>query len=133
MPHTTVAPQHSPDLEQPDAEEVVLGVDSHQDAHVAAVITNLGAPVADRAFPATAAGYRQLLAWARRFGRLRRAGVEGTGSYGAALARHLRKHGVRVIEVNRAGADNVVRPGHDQFDRHDEILSRSTFQCLSHR
>jgi transposase len=101
MPHTTVAPQHSPDLEQPDAEEVVLGVDSHQDAHVAAVITNLGAPVADRAFPATAAGYRQLLAWARRFGRLRRAGVEGTGSYGAALARHLRKHGVRVIEVNR--------------------------------
>jgi predicted nuclease with RNAse H fold len=31
---------------------------------------------------------------------LRRAGVEGTGSYGAALARHLRAAGVEVIEVN---------------------------------
>jgi hypothetical protein len=28
-------------------------------------------------------------------------GVEGTGSYGAALARHLRRQGVKVIEVNR--------------------------------
>ncbi|MDT7711316.1 MAG: transposase, partial [Pseudonocardiales bacterium] len=54
----------------------------------------------DPVFPATAAGYRALLVWAGRFGTVRRAGVECTGSYGAALARHLRAAGVKVIEVN---------------------------------
>jgi transposase len=101
MPQTKPAPQHRPRLDETDAEQVILGVDSHQDTHVAAVITNLGAAVAHRAFPATAAGYRQLLAWARRFGRLRRAGVEGTGCYGVALARYLRTQAITVIEVNR--------------------------------
>jgi transposase len=47
-----------------------------------------------------AAGYRALVAWVGTLGMLRRAGVEGTGSYGAALARHLRAAGVEVIEVN---------------------------------
>jgi len=47
------------------------------------------------------AGYHQLLAWARSFGTLRRAGVEGTGSYGAALTRHLQAAGITVIEVNQ--------------------------------
>ena len=40
------------------------------------------------------------MGWVGTFGVLRRAGVEGTGSYGAALARHLRAAGVEVIEVN---------------------------------
>lgn len=35
----------------------------------------------------TAAGYPAALPWVRGFGELRRAGVEGTGSYGAALTR----------------------------------------------
>lgn len=83
------------------ADEVVLGVDTHKDVHVAAVITALGLLVATASFPATAAGYEELLAWAKQFGVVRRAGVEGTGSYGAALARHLRACGVAVIEVNR--------------------------------
>ena len=63
-------------------EDVILGVDTHKDVHVAAVLTALGALLAHQEFPATAAGYRRLLAWAR----LRRpgpAGVECTGSYGA--------------------------------------------------
>jgi transposase len=81
--------------------EVVLGVDTHKDLHVAAVITTLGALLDSRAFVATRAGYEQLLTWARRFGPLRRAGVECTGSYGAALARHLQAEGVQVIEVNQ--------------------------------
>jgi transposase len=81
--------------------EVVLGVDTHADEHVAALLTAVGAVVATVSFPATAAGYRGLLAWARGHGPVRRAGVEGTGSYGAALARHLRRAGVPVIEVNR--------------------------------
>jgi len=82
-------------------EEVVLGVDTHKDVHVAAVISLIGGLLGSQSFPATAAGYRQLLAWALGFGQVNRAGVECTGSYGAALARHLRRAGVAVAEVNQ--------------------------------
>jgi Transposase len=75
--------------------EVVLGVDTHAEQHVAALLTAVGAVVATVSFPATAAGYRALLAWARGHGPVRRAGVEGTGSYGAALARYLRARACR--------------------------------------
>ena len=94
-----------------DTAEVVLGVDTHKDAHVAAVLTALGAPVATSSFPTTANGYRQLLAWARGFGTVHRAGVECTGSYGAALSRHLRSEAVTVIEVNRTDRGDRRRRG----------------------
>jgi transposase len=94
-----------PQPAQPDhatiAEEVILGVDTHKDVHVAAVITAMGAVLASRSFATTAAGYHQLVAWARTYGTLRRAGVECTGSYGAALTRQLRAAGINVIEVNQ--------------------------------
>jgi transposase len=81
--------------------EVILGVDTHADEHVAALLTAVGGLVATASFAATAAGYRALLAWARGHGPVGRAGVEGTGSYGAALTRQLHRAGVQVIEVNR--------------------------------
>jgi transposase len=84
----------------PSSEEVILGVDTHKDRHVAAVVTVLGVVQDRRSFPTTTIGYQQLLTWASGFGTLRRAGVEGTSSYGAALTRHLLAAGVRVIEVN---------------------------------
>lgn len=87
----STAPCHVP----ADAEDVLLGVDIHKDVHAAAVITVLGSALDGRSFPAAADGYRQLLDWARSFGVLRRAGVECTGSYGAALTRHLRAEGIR--------------------------------------
>ena len=43
--------------------------------------------------PAANDGYKQLLCWAQTFGLLRRAGVEGTGSYGAALKHELQTSG----------------------------------------
>jgi transposase len=82
-------------------EDIVLGVDTHNDTHMAAVISTLGALPGSLPFPATAAGYVALLDWARGYGRLRRAGVEGTSSHGTALTRHLQRHDVQVIEVNR--------------------------------
>ncbi len=51
--------------------------------------------------PTTAKGYEKLLSWAEGFGPLRCAGVEGTSSYGAGLARHLRSRGIEVLEVER--------------------------------
>ncbi|MEI5097714.1 transposase [Streptomyces sp. PmtG] len=60
-----------------------------------------------RSFPATAASYRELWEWASRLGTVRRAGVEGSGSYGAALSRCLLARRVEVFEVNRP--DRSVR------------------------
>jgi transposase len=81
--------------------DVVGGVDTHQDTHTAAVLDMTGRPLGDRQFPTTAGGYRQLLAWLRGFGTLLVVGVEGTGVYGAGLARHLAGEGVALVEVDR--------------------------------
>ena len=80
---------------------VTGGIDTHQDVHVAAALDQLGRVLGTASFPTTIAGYRQLLAWLRRHGQLDKVGVEGTGSYGAALARHLTAADVEVIEVAR--------------------------------
>src|SRR5436309_8449007 len=100
MTMTSMPQLVSGDQDDSAADEVILGVDTHSDVHVAAVITALGVLVGSANFPATGAGYQALVGWAGTFGTLRRAGVEGTGSYGAALARHLRAVGIEVIEVN---------------------------------
>lgn len=81
--------------------EIVLGVDTHKDAHVAAVVSTTGKLIDSRSFPTTADGYQQLLDWARSHGIVHRAGVECTGSYGAALSRFLRGNSLAVIEVNQ--------------------------------
>ncbi|MFF0516474.1 transposase [Streptomyces sp. NPDC004250] len=95
MPHNSSGTQpHA------DSTVVVLGVDTHKDVHVAAVVSILGTLLATQNFPATTEGYDELLSWADRLGTVERAGVEGSGSYGAGLARHLAAAGV-VTEVNR--------------------------------
>lgn len=81
--------------------QVAGGVDTHQDTHTAAVVDATGRALGERQFPATAAGYRQLLAWLRSFGVLLIVGVEGTGVYRAGLARHLSGEAVAMVEVDR--------------------------------
>nr|WP_234383233.1 transposase [Streptomyces dysideae] len=81
--------------------EVTGGVDTHGETHHAAVTDRVGRHLADREFPATGTGYRQLLAWLRSFGTVTAVGVEGTGAYGAELARTLRRAGLTVVEVDR--------------------------------
>lgn len=80
---------------------VVLGVDTHLDTHVAVAMDHLGRALGTLSIPTNAGGYRALVSWAEKFGLLKTAGVEGTGSYGAGLARHLRAAGVEVLEVER--------------------------------
>jgi transposase len=77
------------------------GVDTHLDVHVAAALDPLGRLIGTESFTTDAAGYRDLLAWLSGFGEVTKVGVEGTGSYGAGLARFLRRQGVHVTEVNR--------------------------------
>jgi transposase len=88
-------------LKKPKWRRVVGGVDTHADTHHAAVLLMNGGRLADAEFPTTQAGYAQLTDWLRGFGRLHAVGVEGTGSYGAGLTRHLHTAGIRVVEVNR--------------------------------
>jgi transposase len=83
------------------ARPVTGGVDTHREFHVAAVVDDLGRIIGTETFPATSSGYRSLLAWMRRHGQLTRVGVEGTGAYGAGLARFLTAEDVVVLEVNR--------------------------------
>lgn len=82
--------------------EVILGVDTHRDTHAAVLVDPLGRVVASETFATSRSGNRALIAWAQLRGMLRRAGVEGTGSFGAGLTRALRLEGIEVIEVTRA-------------------------------
>jgi transposase len=90
---------------------VVIGVDTHKDLHVAVAVDGLGRRLESTTVPTTTKGYRHLVAWAGSFGQIEAFGLEGTGSYGAALARHLRAAGHRVIEVIRPNRQARRRNG----------------------
>jgi transposase len=94
-----------------DTHAITGGVDTHADTHVAAALDPLGGLLGVREFPATAAGYADLLSWLGGFGTVALVGVEGTGSYGAGLARHLAAAGVKVVEVDRADRQDRHRQG----------------------
>jgi transposase len=94
-----------------EAQVVIGGVDTHKDVHVAAAIDERGKVLDPASFEVTAKGYRELLTWLRSFGELAKVGVEGTGAYGAGLARHLGGAGVEVVEVNRPNRQARRRRG----------------------
>jgi transposase len=90
---------------------VTGGVDTHADVHVAAALDPIGGLLGVREFPATPAGYAGLLEWLAGFGTVCLVGIEGTGSYGAGLARHVTAAGVRVVEVDRSDRQDRRRQG----------------------
>ena len=91
---------------------VIGGVDPHAATHHAAVVDLRGVLRGSQEFTATAAGYSELLKWLRSHGRVDRVGVEGTGAYGAGLARHLHDKVVSVIEVSMTSATaSLMRSG----------------------
>ena len=87
------------------------GVDTHADVHVAAALDPIGGLLGVREFPATAAGYGRLMSWLGGFGTVALVGIEGTGSYGAGLARHITTAGVRVVEAGRSDRQDRRRQG----------------------
>ena len=82
---------------QPHARKVIVGVDTHTHVHVAVAIDTWGIRLGDR----SCAADQQLITWAERHGRVAAFGIESTGSYGAGLARAVRRAGHQVLEVNR--------------------------------
>ena len=99
-------------MASPTTRVVIGGVDTHSQTHHAAVIDEVGRRLGDREFPATPAGYRALADWLSAHGTLTTIGVEGTGTYGAGLARYLRTIGLTVVEVDRP--DRRSRRAHAQ-------------------
>ena len=93
------------------ARAITGGVDTHADVHVAAALDPVGGLLGMQEFAATPAGYARLLTWLGGFGTVCLVGIEGTGSYGAGLARHVTAAGVRVVEVDRADRQDRRRQG----------------------
>src|SRR5439155_2155423 len=83
--------------------DYVVGVDTHRDEHVLAVVAAAtGAVLARQVVPANERGYQAALRFAGEAAHGARAwAVEGTGSYGAGLARYLADRGETVLEVSR--------------------------------
>src|SRR5215213_1325696 len=88
-------------MRETDPAEIIIGIDTHKEAHAAVAINGLGARLGAMNLPASSRGYHEMETWARSFGPVRAFGIEGTGSYGAGLARFLQGRGHSVIEVNR--------------------------------
>jgi transposase len=93
------------------ARAITGGVDTHADVHAAAALDPIGGLPGVAEFPASPAGYACLLGWLGGFGTVCLAGIEGTGSYGAGLARHIAAAGIRVVEVDRSDRQDRRRAG----------------------
>lgn len=81
--------------------QITGGVDTHADTHTVAALDGIGRLLGHATYPATPAGFDDLLAWLLGHGQVTAVGMEGTGSYGAGLFQHLRANGLRVVEVDQ--------------------------------
>jgi transposase len=112
------------------ARHVVGGVDTHRDVNVAAVVDMNGGVLGVESFPTTADGHRCLSSWMSGFGVIERVGIEGTGAYGAGLARHFVAAGVVVIEVDRPDRQKRRRLGKsDQLDAVEAARGALSGRC----
>lgn len=100
-----------------DQPRVTVGIDTHGDIHVAAVLDELGRLLGTDSFRATGQGHRGLEAWAKRFRPIQAVGIEGTGAWGAGITRHLTAAGHSVIEV-RPHRCRSSRPCRARWHRH---------------
>ncbi|WP_197274541.1 transposase [Novosphingobium sp. AAP83] len=96
---------------------VIIGVDMHKATHVAVAIDTEGVRLAAFSAPATAKGYMALEDWACAIGTITAFGIEGIGSYGAGLSRHLLAQGHKVVEVTRP--NRQLRYQHGKTDSLD--------------
>src|SRR4051812_2776830 len=105
---------------------VTAGVDTHRDVHVVAALDQRRSLLGVESFDTTPRGYRSALEWLRHFGAVELVGVEGTGSYGAGLTRHLLAEGVAVVEVDRPNRQRRRKRG--KSDPQDAIAAARAAQ-----
>jgi transposase len=95
------------------APDVVIGVDTHKDVHVAVALAPNGGKLGEHRIPTTRKGYDDLIVWSEEFGSNPVYAIEGTSSYGAGLTRELLDAGFPVVEVNRTDRSVRRRLGKD--------------------
>ena len=83
------------------AQQVVIGVDTHDLVHVAVAVDQLGHRCDDISIHASPAGYERFVTWALAHGSVAAVAMKGTRSYGSALCTLMQGRGVRVVEVSR--------------------------------
>ena len=93
------------------AVQIIIGVDTHKDQHVAVALDGRGVRLDEKHVPVATCGYEELERWPCNLGQVYAFGVEGTGSYGAGLARFLTDRGYTVVEVNRPDRSVRYRKG----------------------
>ena len=112
------------------ARSIVGGVDTHRDVNVAAVVDMNGGLLGVESFRTTADGHRSLAVWMCGFGTIERVGVEGTGAYGAGIARHFSRASVTVIEVDRPNRQQRRQHGKsDQLDAVEAARAALSGRC----
>lgn len=94
---------------------VAIGVDTHRERHSACALDRLGRRLGTFDLSADPTGYRALERWACSLGEPAFA-LEGSGSYGAGLARHLVEAGARVYECERPTRRDRRRGKSDALD-----------------
>jgi len=114
--------------------DYVVGVDTHLDEHVLAVVASPGGAVlAQGAVAANGRGYAQALRFAHRYaGGARVWAIEGAGHYGAGLVRHLGERGEAVLEVSRSPrSERRLRGKDDRLDAVRAARSALTSEPLA--
>src|SRR5215210_2791862 len=104
-------------MNEANPHDIIVGIDTHKHTHAAVAVTGLGARVGELTIRVGLGGYRELEAWAQSLGAVRAFGIEGTGSYGAGLARFLRAAGHTVYEAGRP--DRGLRHRHGKTESLD--------------
>lgn len=104
-------------MNEANPHDIIVGIDTHKHTHAAVAVTGLGARVGELTIRVGLGGYRELEAWAQSLGAVRAFGIEGTGSYGAGLARFLRAAGHTVHEAGHP--DRGLRHRHGKTDHFD--------------
>jgi transposase len=111
---------------------IIVGVDTHKSTHVAVAINLKGARLAALSITANTKGYQELASWGRSLGNVEAFGIEGTGSYGAGLSRHLLALGHKVIEVTRPNRQLRYRHGkNDSLDAEGAARSVLSGQAIA--
>src|SRR5215210_5021140 len=100
-------------MNEANPHDIIVGIDSHKHTHAAVAVTGLGAQVGELTIRVGLGGYREREAWAQSLGAVRAFGIEGTGSYGAGLARFLRAAGRpdRGLRHRRGKTDHLDAEG----------------------
>lgn len=99
------------------------GIDTHKSTHHVAIVDETGRPIEDRQFDTTPGAYAEIVAFFREHDAVERVGVEGTGSYGAGIARALIAAGIVVREIARPNRQHRRLKGKsDPIDAHQAAL-----------